>query len=404
MSEIFIVVGAGHCGGQLVARLRAEHVKVNVQLIGEEPHLPYQRPPLSKAFLAGEVGLERVYLRPADFYGSADIEVTLETRVTAINPTDKTIALSFGGSFTYEKLALTTGSRIRELPLPGVELPGIFYLRNIHDSEQIRSHFKPGARLVIVGGGYIGLEVAAVASTQGVAVMVLEMEPEVMHRVVAAQVAQFYRQVHRDAGVNIRTGVKVSGFEGDGKVRQVLTADGSRFDADFVVIGVGIIPNSELASDAGLEINNGIVVDEYGQTSDPDIFAAGDCTNHPSALYGRRVRLESVHNAMAQAKAVAANMCGKRLPYAEVPWFWSDQYDLKLQIAGLSQGHDQTVIRGSPEDRTFTVFYLKEGVLVAADSVNAMQDHMVCRTLIAKKARIAPAKLADPAIPLKEVA
>jgi 3-phenylpropionate/trans-cinnamate dioxygenase ferredoxin reductase subunit len=403
MSESYIIVGAGHCAGQLAARLRAEGFEGRVVMVGDEPHLPYQRPPLSKQYMAGEVDLDRVYLRPAEFYESSHLELRLETPVTAIHRAEQTISLGDGDSLAYDKLVLTTGSRVRELPIPGAELACISYLRNVGDADVIRSSFKPGARLAVVGGGYIGLEVAAVAARQGVSVTVLEMESRLMSRVVAESVSGFYRRLHREAGVDIRTGVRVMSFEGGDSVERVNLEGGNSLDVDFVVIGVGVVPNVELAADAGLATDNGIVVDEFGETEDPCIYAAGDCTSHPSALYSRRVRLESVHNAMAQAKVVAANLCAKRTPYAEVPWFWSDQYDVKLQIAGLSQGYDQSVLRGDPDEGAFTVFYLKDGVLIAADTVNGMRDHMACRTLVTSQARISAEALSDPSTNLKDL-
>lgn len=401
MSEKIVIVGAGHCAGQLAARLRAEGFEGEVVLVGEEPHLPYQRPPLSKQFIAGEVDVERVHLRPADFYASANVELMLGTRVTAIDRGAHTIALTDGRGIDYDNLVLATGARPRELQVPGVRLAGIDYLRHLDQAEALRAHLRPGARLAIVGGGYIGLELAAVAVKKGMTVSVLEMEPRLMNRVVAESVSEFYRRLHSDAGVDVRTAARVVAFEGDERVQRVVLEGGEAIDVDRVTIGIGVVPNVELAVAAGLAAANGIVVDEHGRTEDPDIYAAGDCSNHPSSLYGRRVRLESVHNAMAQAKVVAANLCGKTSVYDEVPWFWSDQYDTKLQIAGLSEGFDETVVRGDIDSGSFTVFYLEDGVVIAADTVNSMPDHMACRTLVAKKARIAADVLADASVALK---
>lgn len=404
MSERIIIVGAGHCGGQLAARLRAEGFEGPVVVIGDEPHVPYQRPPLSKQYVAGEVELDRVHLRPADFYASSNLELLLGTRVTAIERAERCVERANGARMDYDKLVLATGSRPRKLPIPGTDLAGITYLRDLGHAQGIRSGFRPGARLAIVGGGYIGLELAAVAVAKGVSVTVLEMESRLMNRVVAEPVSEFYRGLHTAAGVDVRTGARVVAFEGNESVERVELEGGDTLDADFVVIGVGVVPNVELAAEAGLATDDGILVNEFGETEDASIYAAGDCTNHPSALYARRVRLESVHNAMAQAKVVAANLCGKRTAYDEVPWFWSDQFDVKLQIAGLSQGFDDTVVRGDPASRSFTVFYLKEGVLIAADSVNAMRDHLACRALIAKRARIPAETLADSGVALKDLA
>lgn len=403
MGESIVIVGAGHCAGQLAARLRAEGFEGAVTIVGDEPHVPYQRPPLSKQFIAGEMDLDRVYLRPEDFYESSNVTLRLGTRVTAIDRDARSITLDDGERMGYDKLVLATGARARELKVPGAHLEGITCLRNLDHARDIRERIRPGARLAIVGGGYIGLELAAVTVRAGMSVTVLEMAQRLLSRVVAEPVSDFYLRLHTDAGVDVRTGVRVVGFEGEERVQRVLVEGGDALDVDFVVIGVGVVPNVELAAEAGLATDDGIVVDEFGRTDDPHIYAAGDCTRHPSMLYSRRVRLESVHNAMAQAKVVAANLCGKDTAYDEVPWFWSDQYDVKLQIAGLSEGYDETVIRGDPGGGAFTVFYLKDGVVIAADTVNGMRDHMACRTLITKRAQISPEALADTGTELKDL-
>ena len=403
MSESIVIVGAGHCAGQLAARLRAEGFEGEVVMVGDEPHPPYQRPPLSKQFVAGEVELDRVYLRPREFYDSSDVALRLGSRVTAIDRGAGTIALEDGERIGYDRLVLAAGARPRALPVPGTDLAGVTYLRHLGHAHGIRESILPGRRLAVVGGGYIGLELAAVAVTAGMSVAVLEMEPRLMSRVVAEPVSEFYQRLHRDRGVDVRTGVRVVGFEGGDRVERVLLEGGDALETDLVVVGVGVVPNDELAADAGLATDDGIVVDEFGRTEDPDIYAAGDCTRHPSALYGRSVRLESVHNAMAQAKVVAANLCGKQTVYDEVPWFWSDQYDVKLQIAGLSQGHDEIVIRGRPDAGAFTVFYLADGVVIAADTVNGMRDHMACRALVTRRARVPREDLADTGIELKDL-
>ena len=404
MSERIVIVGAGHCAGQLAARLRAEGFEGAVVLVGDERHPPYQRPPLSKQFVAGEVALDRVHLRPAEFYDSQRIELVLGTPVTSVDRDAHRVTLADGRSLDYDKLVLATGARPRELPVPGVELAGVDYLRHLDHAEALRARLEPGTRLAIVGGGYIGLEIAAVAAAKGVAVSVLETEPRLMSRVVAQPVSEYYRRLHTDAGVSVRTGSRVVAFEGGGgAVERVVLEDVDALETDLVIVGIGVVPNVELAVDSGLAAADGIVVDEFGRTEDADVYAAGDCSNHPSRLYGRRVRLESVHNAMAQAKVVAANLCGKATAYDEVPWFWSDQYDAKLQIAGLSQGHDESVVRGDPESGSFSVFYLDGGTIIAADTVNAMRDHLVCRTLVTNKARIPADVLRDSGVELKSL-
>ena len=398
-----IVVGAGHAAGQLVASLRMQGYEGDIHVIGDEPYPPYQRPPLSKQYLSGEVDLEAVYFKPLDFYQTADADLTLNVRAEAIDRAAKTVELSDGSSVAYDKLVLATGTRVRELPLPGADLEGIHYLRTIADTDAISRDLRPGARLVVCGGGYIGLEVAAAAVKKGASVTVLEMADRVMNRVVAPEVSAFYQNLHSANGVDIRTGIKVTGFDGTGRVEAVTTEGGDRFDADLVVVGVGVIPNTELAEAAGLACDNGIVVDKYAQTEDPDVLACGDCTNHPNAIYGAHIRLESVQNAVDQANTVAKTICGTPAPYIAVPWFWSDQYDVKLQIVGLSQGYDQAIVRGNPASGAFSVFYLKDGRLLAVDAINSPREYMMGRKLIAEGARPDPEKIVNTDISVKEL-
>lgn len=401
-----VIIGAGQAAAQAVVSLRSEGYEGPITLIGDEAEPPYQRPPLSKKFLAGEIGFDRVELKPAEFYAQANCKLMLGTRVSAIEPKAKTVATGDGHAISYDKLLIATGSRVREINVPGFDLNGVHYLRSVGDVSEIQAHFKPGAKMVVVGGGYIGLEVAAVAKKNGIDVTVIETADRVMARVVDPIVSRFYERIHREAGVDIRTDMTVAGFEGvDNKVTAVVSGSGDKIPCDFVVVGIGIIPNTELAVNAGLKVENGIVVDACTRTSDPDIFAAGDCTNHPSTVYDRRLRLESVQNAIEQGKTAAAAMMGKEKPYDQVPWFWSDQYDLKLQIAGLSAGYTQAVTRGNPEsDRSFAVFYLKDGVLIAVDAVNRPPEFMMSKMLIAQHAKLDPARLADESINMKEVA
>lgn len=405
MADDIIIIGAGQAAAQAVQSLRAEGFTGPIKLIGDEPYAPYQRPPLSKKYLAGEIGYDRVELKGQDFYADSGVETLWQTRVTEIDRRAKRILTGDGRAFDYGKLLIATGSRVREINVPGFDLEGVHYLRNIADVDAIQAHFKPGAKMVVVGGGYIGLEVAAVAVKRGIDVTVLETADRVMARVVDPIVSHFYERVHRAEGVKIETGVTVSGFEGTDKVTAVTSGEGKSFPCDFVVVGIGIIPNTELAAEAGLTVENGIVVDELCRTSDPDICAAGDCTSHPNAVYGRRLRLESVHNAIEQGKTAAATLAGKEKPYNQVPWFWSDQYDLKLQIVGLSAGYTQAVVRGDPEaGRSFAVFYLKDGVLIAVDAVNRAPEFMMAKMLTQKKAVLDPKRIADETIPVKEIA
>lgn len=405
MSKTCIIIGASHAAAQLAPSLRQEGWEGPIIVIGDEPYLPYHRPPLSKAFMAGDKTVDDLLIRKAPIYDKTDIQFKLGTRVESINRSHKTVTLDNGEVLSYDKLALCTGSRVRTVSLPGVELAGIHYLRDVSDVEKIQGDMGAGKNAVIVGGGYIGLETAASLKKQGMNVTVLEMAPRVLARVTAPELSEFYTRVHSDEGVQIKTGVAVAGFEGDGRVARVTCADGSHFDADLVVIGVGIVPNVELAEAAGLAVENGIVVDEFGRTNDPDVVAAGDVTNHPNALYGIRLRLESVPNATEQAKSAAASLCGKDKVYQSLPWFWSDQYDLKLQIAGLSQGYDQVVIRGDKDQgRSFVAFYLRDGKLISADCVNRPQEFMVSKKIISEGLAVDPARLADESIAPKDLA
>ncbi len=402
MAERFVIVGAGHAAGQLAASLRQGSFEGEIVLIGDEPYIPYQRPPLSKKFLAGEIEIDRVYFKPPEFYDEANVTLRLGETVTEISASAQTLTLASGEVLAYDKLALTTGSRVRKINCPGSDLKGLHYLRTIDDVDRLREEFKPDKKLVIVGAGYIGLEVAAVARKHGLDVLVLEMESRVLARVTSPEMSAFFQKVHQEAGVDIRLETALSGFEGDDRLERVICGE-KTFDADLALIGIGIVPNIELAEAAGVTCDNGIVVDEFCQTSDPNIFAAGDCTNLPSGLYQRRVRLESVQNALEQAKTAAAAMLGTQKEYDQVPWFWSDQYDLKLQIAGLAQGYDEVVLRGDPGARKFAAFYLKGGQLIAVDAINAAPEYMMGRKLIGEKAVVSPTRLADTSISMKEV-
>jgi 3-phenylpropionate/trans-cinnamate dioxygenase ferredoxin reductase subunit len=404
MTETLVIAGAGHAAGQVIATLKQKHFAGRILLLGEEPYLPYQRPPLSKKFLAGELPAERLHFKPTNFYDDAQIEVHLNRRVDAIDRSTKCVIDADGNAIHYDKLVLALGSRVRRLPVAGADLAGVHYLRDIADVDAIRAEIGPGKRLVVVGAGYIGLEVAAVCRKLGIDVTVVEMADRVMSRVVSEPISDFYEQEHAAHGVKLMLSTGLGGFVGSqGHVTAVTTADGQSIAADFVIVGVGIQPNVELAEVAGLDVDNGIVVDDRCQTSDPDIYAVGDCTLHPNSIYGRRIRLESVHNALEQAKTAASNICGDETHYAQVPWFWSDQYDIKLQIAGLSQGYTDVILRGDPETRSFACLYLQNGVLIAVDAVNAPRDFMQSKALIAARSVIDPEKLADSSVALKDL-
>ncbi len=396
-----VIVGGGHAAGQAAASLRQEKFDGEITIVGEEPHPPYQRPPLSKQYLAGEQPLERVYLRPEKFYAERNIELRTGVRVEAIDRAARTVTTAAGDTIPYDTLILATGTRARTLALPGSDLAGIHYLRTIADVDAIAADLESANSVVIVGGGYIGLEVASVARDQGKAVTVLEMEKRILQRVTTEEMSAYYHRVHSERGVVIRVNTRASGFEGRaGRVTAVLSGD-ERMPADLVIIGVGVIPNTELAEAAGLACDNGILVDEYCRTGDPDIWAIGDCTNHPSALTGGRLRLESVPNAMEQARVVAANIAGKARRYDAVPWFWSDQYDLKLQMVGFSTDADHSVTRGDPEANTFITFHVKDGRVIAADAVNDARNFMVAKQLVAGRSAVSDDQLRDPGVNLK---
>ena len=399
-SERIIVVGAGQAGVQAVASLREQGYRGTIVLVGNEPYPPYQRPPLSKAYLAGDFERERLFLKPDSFFAES-CELQLDMAVVAIDRRAKRVRFADDTTLPYDRLLLATGARPRLIDHPGNRLEGVHYLRSIDDVDALRPQLVSGAKLVVIGGGYIGLEVTAVAAQHGVEVTVVEAAERVMSRTVSPLVSAFYENVHAAHGVRILVGAKAEGLEGQGRVAAV-HAGGERIPADVVLIGVGVVPNAELAEDAELACDDGIVVDEFARTSDPDIFAAGDCTNHPY-LDGGRVRLESVQNAVDQAKAAAAGLAGKPLAYREVPWFWSDQYDLKLQIAGLARPGDVTVLRGDPATRTFAVFHLRGGRIAAVEAVNAAQDYIVGRKLIASGKAVTAERLADPKIAIKSL-
>jgi 3-phenylpropionate/trans-cinnamate dioxygenase ferredoxin reductase subunit len=402
LSDTIAIVGSGHAGAAAAESLRREGYGGRIVLASAEPHMPYQRPPLSKKLLAGELAFERALIKSAPYYAQANIELRLGQRVSGIDCSQHRIAFNGGDSLEYHRLLLCLGSEARRLKVPGSELRGVHYLRTVDDVEAIRARFRPGARLVVVGGGYIGLEIAATCLKLGLDVTVLEMLERVMNRVVAPEVSAFFAAEHMAQGVKLHCETAVAAFDGDTAVREVLCVDGRRFAAELVVIGAGIVPVTQIAAAAGIACDNGIVVDEYCRTSAPDVYAAGDCTNHPSARYGRRVRLESVDNAFEQARSAAANMLDKPVPHNKVPWFWSDQYDLKLLIVGLSQGYDRCVLRGDPATRSFSACYLREGELLALDAINTPKDYMAARKLIAERAHLDPVRVADPALPLKD--
>lgn len=399
MNERVVIVGAGHSTGVAVTSLREQGCSAEIVVIGDEPYGPYQRPPLSKNFLAGPMAVEQLQLKPAKFYEERSITFRLNARVERIERAHREVTLSDGSTLSYTKLLLATGGHPRRLDVPGSDLAGVHYLRTIADVEGIKADMAPGKRLVVIGGGYIGLEAAAVAVKGGLQVTVLEAAPRVLARVSGTETARFFTEEHRTQGVEVRCNVGVHALEGNMRVSAVRSSEGA-VPADLVIVGVGIEPAVDLAVAAGLPCDNGIMVDGFARTSDEHIYACGDCTNHPNKLLGIRLRLESVQNAVDQARLAASNICGKPLEYGELPWFWSNQYDLRLQIAGLSQGHDRTVVRGDPAARNFSVMYLRGDKLIAADTVGAPRDHLAFRKLIAAGGEVDAARLADSARPI----
>ncbi len=403
MSASIVIIGAGHAAVQAIDSLRREGYTGAITLVGDEPALPYQRPPLSKKYLAGELALDRLFLKPETFYANQGVTLRLGQRATAIDLVARRVTLADGTTLDYTQLLLCPGSRARQVTAPGADLAGIHYLRTAADVDALRTRFRPGARAVIIGAGYIGLETAATCRKAGLEVDVLEMADRPMNRVVAPEVSAFFADQHAREGVRLHTGTMVSGFAGDaGGVREVHTLDGRTFPTDLVVAGIGVLPETALAEAAGLACENGIAVDEHCRTSDPHVFAIGDCVSAPNLRYRRRVRLESVDNAFEQAKTAAANMVGREVVHDKVPWFWSDQYDLKLLIVGLNFDYDQVVVRGDTHGRSFACAYLRHGELLALDTVNNPKDYMAARKLIEACARVDAAKLADPGIALKD--
>ncbi len=402
-SETIVIVGAGQAGGRAAETLRAEGFAGRLIMVGEEAYPPYERPPLSKKVLLGADEPESTYLHDGDYWREHHIELRLAKRAEAIDREAGRVVLDGGEALAYDRLLLVTGARARRLELAGADPGEVLYLRDIDHALALRARLVPGAAVVVVGGGYIGLEVAAAACRRGCRVVVIEAQEVAMQRVVAPEIGRFLTEVHREAGVDIRTGLGVTGLGGSEGARTVLCSDGSEVAADVVVVGVGAVPNVELAEAAGLEVDNGIVVDELGRTSDPHIFAAGDVTNHPNPLLGRRVRLESWQNAQNQAIAVARAMLGGEEPYAEVPWFWSDQYDLNLQMVGLPEAWDRLVLRGDHASRQFSAFYLQGDKLVGANAINNARDIRPARQLIAEGREVDADVLADEEKPLRRL-
>jgi len=397
-----VIVGTGQAGVQAAISLRDEGYDGALTLVGEEPGWPYQRPPLSKAFLLGKTDEEGLLLRAPSFYSEYRIEFIESVRAEAIERPERWVRLSNGRTVDYDHLVLATGARQRPLPATGAELEGVLDLRTLQDAQALKARIADAKGAVVVGGGFIGLEFAAVARSQGVAVTVVEIAERVMARAVSPQMSAFFRRKHEEWGSDFRFGVGLREIRGSGAVSEVALGDGSFIDADLVLVGIGVMANIELAEAAGLEVGNGIVVDDLLRTSDHAISAIGDVALHPNRFSATGpLRLESVQNAADQARLLAARLMGKPKPYNAVPWFWSDQGDLKLQMAGLSSGHDQVVMRGDPASGAFSTFCFREGRLLATESVNKPADHIASRRLLQADLPLTPEQAADESTPLK---
>jgi len=400
-----VIVGAGHAGGTLAALLRQYGHAGAITLVGEEPIPPYQRPPLSKAWLKGEADAESLALKPLEFYAENRIDFRPSLRAERIDRARRALVLSDGSELAYDILVLATGARPIRLPIPGADLDGILELRTAADAEALKGALRPGRTMAVVGGGYIGLEAAASARTLGADAIVLEREPRILARVAGEVLSTFFRTLHEGYGVRFLTGASVTGFRGeDGKVTGVELADGRVIDCDLALVGVGAVSNQELAQEAGLAVNRGVVVDLEARTSDPDIFAIGDVTLRPMPIYGRDFRMESVPNALEQAKQAACAITGRPAPAGETPWQWSDQYDIKLQIAGYNLDSDQTLVRGDPASGRFAIFHLKGDQVQAVEAINSPPEFMMGRQLIGSRRPVDKQRLADPSVSMKEVA
>ena len=398
-----VIAGAGQAGFQTAASLRQDGFAGRIVIIGHEPGLPYQRPPLSKAYLMGKTTAEALTFRPEKFFADNRIELIAQTRVTAIDRTNKRVALSSGGALDYDHLVLALGAHNRTLPIPGADLDGVFGLRTLADADAIGAMLADAHEVVVAGAGFIGLEFAAVASALGKSVHVLELADRTMARAISPAMSQLFADAHALWGVKIDFGQGLARIDGDGRrVTGVDTTDGRKRPADIVVFGIGVLPTVAVAAEAGLDIDNGIKVDAMLVTSDPTISAIGDCAAFPSPFADSYIRLESVQNAADQGRAVAARLMGKAAPYSAVPWFWSDQRDLKLQIAGLSIGADRTVVVGNPEERRMSVLCFKRDKLIAVESVNRGSDHVAARKIFGRGAlALSPEEASTPDFDLK---
>ena len=393
--ENLVVIGAGQSAIQCITSLKKEGYEGSITLVGEEEHLPYQRPPLSKGFLDDSINKERLYFKKLDFFTENKIQLKLGISATSVDIENNLVNLSDEEKLHFDKLVFATGSRVRLLDFPGNDLDNIHYLRGLDDAENIKKGLEKSKHLVVIGAGYIGLEVAAIASEKGVKVSIVEMADRVMSRTVDPQISDYYLNLHQNNGVKFKFNTSLEEIKGQGQVESVVCSDGTSINADMVIIGAGVIPNTEIAQNSGVSCENGILVDEFGRTNFKNVFACGDCTSHPNKLLIMQLRLESVHNAMEQSKAVAMSVLDKPAEYSQIPWFWSDQYDHKLQIVGISGSHDTVTMRGSTDASKFMLFYTRGEELVAVDAVNNPKDFLICRKLVANKVKIKTDMISD---------
>lgn len=404
MPEPIVIVGGGQAAVQLCLALRKEKVSNPIQLLSEETHYPYHRPPLSKSYLTGETSDEKLVMRPESFYESKEVSVELNVTVNGIDTSTKTLTTTAGSEKIYHTLVLATGASPRGLPLPGSNLSGVHLLRDLQHSKDIKAQLTSAKNIVVIGAGFIGLEFAAVAAAMNKQVTVFDMADRVMARAVSPAISSWFEQEHKNNGIDIRLNDSVAEISGDNSVRQVKTPAGETLECDLLLIGIGVIPNDQIAKEAGISCDNGIVVNEFCETSEANIYAAGDCANHPNPFAnGSRVRLESIQNATDQARVIASVIAGKRTPYNSVPWFWSDQGEHSLQMAGLSNASDQFIVRGNPTTKSFSVYHYLASELQSVDSVNSPRDHMVARKLISNGVSPTVEQIADSEFDLKSL-
>lgn len=401
--QLVAIIGTGQAAFQTAVNLRHEGFSGRIVMSGDEPYLPYNRPPLCKNYLAGLVPEEKLLLRPRSFFADSDIEIRTGVIAQRLRLPDRAVDFSDGRSIGFDQLVIATGGRPRQLNIPGADLPQVHYLRTLTDVNRIRKSMVANARMVLIGGGYIGLEVGAIARQMGLDVTILEAAPQLLARITGPLVAGFYSELHQKNGVAVHCGTSAASIESAENGVRVVCNSGHAYGADLVIIAVGMEPNIDLALNAGIVCNKGIITDDFCRTSVPDIYAAGDCSEHRSSFYDTQMNLQSVPNAIEQGRTAAAAICGKGKPLKHVPWFWSDQYDIKLQSAGVMGGHDQIIVRGDPQDRSFATFYLKGQRLIAIDAINRPEEFSLSKEWIAERTPLQLDRIANDAVPPKQL-